>query len=139
MTTKLEALSKVNEEISNMQKKLSVRVNSTNGDFDFEIPDDETIWLQNDELGDGMYKKIKLHNYDNEILQLILYYGKKGAKIKKHQHKEPQLFICIEGLLRFIIDGNEYYVSKGESIFVESDQWHQFDFMELSKLIITYM
>ena len=137
--TKLEALYKVNEKIIDIQKDMNVKINSSDGvGIDFKISDNGI--MNNNKIGEkNLYKKINIENdCSSNIENMILYYGPSDSIVERHNHEQAQLFICIEGFLLFIIDGEEFVIKKGQSIYVNSFQWHEFKFLESSKLIVIY-
>lgn len=141
MTSKLRALSEVNKKITEIQNMYQVKMNSEEGFiFNFEIPEDEREWFVDDKLGSGsLYKRIKLHNSYDETINLVLLYGKRGCKIKKHNHEEPHIMICVDGKASVEVDDNEFIISKGQSIYINPFQWHKMDFLVASKFIILYI
>ena len=141
MIEKLQILDEINKKIIDIQNKYFIKIYLDGGlSFDFDIPNDEFKWIENNNLGeDVLYKKIKLeNNEDDSSNNIILFYGKRGGKIKNHNHEESQLIICLEGGVKFIVDDTEYNIRKGESLNINSYQWHSIDFIEASKLIIIY-
>lgn len=141
MTNKTEAFYKVNKKISDIQKKLQIKMNSDDGfTFNFDIPNDEFRWINTHELGENtLYKTIKLKNYDGDVIKLLLFYGKKDSQVKNHNHDEPHILICVEGIVLVKIDDEITEVKKGQSIYVPSQKWHSINFIESSKLIIIYI
>jgi len=141
MIEKLQILDEINKKIIDIQNKYFIKIYLDGGlSFDFDIPNDEFKWIENNNLGEGtLYKKIKLENVEDDSLNnILLFYGKKGGNIKNHNHEESQLIICVEGYVKFIVDDTEYNIRKGESLNINSYQWHSIDFIEASKLIIIY-
>jgi quercetin dioxygenase-like cupin family protein len=142
MTNKLQALSKVNKKINQIQKTYQIKMSAMDvDDFNFDIPIDEGILMRDFELsgGNSYYKRIKLHNFEDETINLIVYYGKEGNYVKKHNHEEPHLIICLEGNIEMVIDDEKFDIKTGHSIYVNSFQWHDIFFKSSSKLIIAYI
>lgn len=142
MSIKLKALSEVNKKIGEIQKMYRIRDILDNGitEIVLQIPDDERMWAENPELSDGAkYQKIKLHNYDDDLINLIVVYGKKGSTIKRHNHDESHILVCIEGNMKVTIEDKEFMFKRGESMFIKSYDWHQIDFIETSKIIVIYI
>jgi len=56
---------------------------------------------------------------------LALFYLKKGCHLPAHQHVSEQFSYILQGALRFVIDGNEVTVTKGEVIHLPSNIIHE--------------
>ena len=141
VNNKLKALCKVNKKISDIQKLYQIKMNLDDGfTFNFDIPNDEFKWIDSHELGENtLYKSMKLKNYDGDIVKLLLFYGKKDSKVKKHNHEEPHVLICVEGKVNVFVDNDPILLNKGQSIHIDSQVWHSIDFIEASKIIIIYI
>ena len=74
-----------------------------------------------EELGNGVKRKILAHN---EPLMVVEVHFEEGAVGYQHTHFHSQATYVLEGKFKFTVNGVDKIVSKGDSIYMESEVLH---------------
>jgi len=139
MSEKLKILSEVNQKIHDFQNVMKVQLKYDDGKCSsFDLLKDSDAWVQDKEFGgNSRYKTLLQHNKsEDETVFTTLFEGKKGNVINTHNHREPHLFICLDGSIKATVDDNEYFLEKEKTLFVGSFQQHKFEFITDATLLI---
>ena len=57
-------------------------------------------------------------------------YLKKGALVPMHAHESEQLTYVLQGVIKFLVDGEEFTVREGEVLHIPSQVPHQAEALE---------
>lgn len=73
-------------------------------------------------LEEGKLKrKIRAHGGGLMMVEIFFEAGAIGAE---HDHPHEQVCYCLEGKFIFTVDGQEFPLSAGDSLFLPSNSWH---------------
>ena len=87
-----------------------------------------------DTLIDGIRRRI----VTGEKAMLGLLFFPKGAKVPTHAHESEQITNVLDGVLKFLIDGNEIIVRAGETLVIPSNVEHSAEALEETDEIDTF-
>lgn len=74
-----------------------------------------------EDLGNGVKRRILAHN---EPLMIVEVHFEEGAIGNLHKHEHTQITYILEGKFKFTVNGVEKIVSKGDSLYKESNVLH---------------
>lgn len=74
-----------------------------------------------EDLGAGIQRRITGHNSDLMMVEVVFETGSVGAP---HSHPHTQTTYVAEGVFEVLVGDQQVTLSKGDSIFIQPNEWH---------------